>query len=403
MKEDMLKNFLLIGRVQNAISKASTLDEALQQSLRIIVEGCNADYAVVWMKNASKSDEIRPFYWLCPNDITSKAHMFGEGYIGRVCSDQQAIRLLEVAPDDAELNTDFTNLGICSMVCAPLLDGADTLGCVQILSSSQTFSEEEADACEILTMMASMSLSESDRLLGSIESKPVILKARGVTRSFQNGDTITKVLRGMNLDVYEGEFLAILGESGCGKTTFLNILGGMDQLDDGQLLYLDQDLSHASQDELTDYRRYNIGFIFQSYNLMPNLNAEQNLQLIAELVDDPMNSVEALDLVGLSERKKNYPSQLSGGQQQRVSIARALVKNPRIIFADEPTAALDFETSIEVLRVLEEVVNTGTTLVMVTHNEEITRMAHRVVRMRHGRIHEVVVNRHPAQASDLEW
>jgi len=136
---------------------------------------------------------------------------------------------------------------------------------------------------------------------------------------------------------------------------------------------------------------------------MPNLTALQNLKLIAELVDEPMDADEALDVVGLSERKKNYPSQMSGGQQQRVSIARALVKNPKIILADEPTAALDYTTSIEVLQVMEKIIEAGTTMVMVTHNEEITRMADRVVRMRDGRMHEVTVNRHRARAVDLVW
>ena len=136
---------------------------------------------------------------------------------------------------------------------------------------------------------------------------------------------------------------------------------------------------------------------------MPNLTALQNLKLIAELVEDPMDSDEALEIVGLEERKKNYPSQMSGGQQQRVSIARALVKNPKVILADEPTAALDYATSIEVLQVMEEIIKKGTTMVMVTHNEEITRMANRVVRMRDGRMHEVTINRHPAHATDLVW
>ena len=177
----------------------------------------------------------------------------------------------------------------------------------------------------------------------------------------------------------------------------------MDSATSGTFTYLGRDLSGASQDELTEFRRANIGFIFQSYNLMPNLTAVQNLDLIGELVDEPMDADEALEIVKLSDRKRSYPSQLSGGQQQRVSIARALVKNPKVILADEPTAALDYATSIEVLQDLEEDVRGGTTMVMVTHHEEITRMADRVVRMRDGRMHEVTVNRHPAHATDLVW
>ncbi|MBR4807393.1 MAG: ATP-binding cassette domain-containing protein, partial [Lachnospiraceae bacterium] len=150
-------------------------------------------------------------------------------------------------------------------------------------------------------------------------------------------------------------------------------------------------------------RRDNIGFVFQSYNLMPNLTAKQNLDLIAELVDDPMDPMEALDLVKMRDRKDNYPSQLSGGQQQRISIARALIKRPRLIMADEPTAALDYTTSIEVLQAFEKVVESGTTLIMVTHNEEITRMSHRVIRFRDGRLYEVTVNHNPVNATDLVW
>ena len=164
-----------------------------------------------------------------------------------------------------------------------------------------------------------------------------------------------------------------------------------------------ENLTSTTRDELTEIPRGNCFLIFQPFKIMPNLTALQNLKLIAELVKDPMDADEALDVVGLSERKKSYPSQLSGGQQQRVSIARALVKNPKIILADEPTAALDYATSIEVLQVMEEVVKGGTTMVMVTHNEEITRMADRVVRMRDGRMHEVTINRHPAHATDLVW
>jgi ABC-type lipoprotein export system ATPase subunit len=229
------------------------------------------------------------------------------------------------------------------------------------------------------------------------------MSLRNIKREFQNGDIVTKVLKGVNLDVYEGEFLVLLGESGCGKSTLLNIIGGMDSATSGSFSYLGQDYTNATQSQLTEYRRDNIGFIFQSYNLMPNLTALQNLNLIGELVDDPISADKALEIVGLADRKRNYPSQMSGGQQQRVSIARALVKNPKIILADEPTAALDYDTSIEVLQVMERVVKQGTTLVMVTHNEEITRMADRVVRMRGGRTHEVTINRHPAHATDLVW
>ena len=177
----------------------------------------------------------------------------------------------------------------------------------------------------------------------------------------------------------------------------------MDQLTTGTFLFDGKDYSKADEKTLTEYRRHSVGFIFQAYNLMPALTAEENLDFIGELCENPMDAAEALERVGLAQRKDNYPAQMSGGQQQRVSIARALVKKPRIILADEPTAALDYETSIEVLSVLEEVIHSGTTLLMVTHNEEIAKMANRVIRMKGGVVAEVIVNRHPASARELVW
>ena len=229
------------------------------------------------------------------------------------------------------------------------------------------------------------------------------LEISNLHKSYGEGESRQEVLKGLNISVSKGEFCVLLGPSGSGKSTLLNIIGGMDKATSGEFRCFGQDFSNADRDMLTEYRRHNIGFIFQSYNLMPNLNAYQNLALIAELVDDPLPIEDALESVGMAEKARSYPSRLSGGQQQRICIARALVKRPKLILADEPTAALDFTTSIEVLTALEKVVAGGTTMIMVTHNEEIARMANRVVRLRGGLLHEVTVNRHPAKAADLVW
>ncbi len=198
--------------------------------------------------------------------------------------------------------------------------------------------------------------------------------------------------------------MVILGESGSGKSTLLNILGGMTQLTSGHFEIDGRDLSSPSEHELTAFRRSDIGFIFQAYNLMPNLTARENIQIISELSPHPMDPDQALELVGLSARADHLPSALSGGQQQRVAIARAIAKSPRLILADEPTAALDYETSIEVLTVLQDVVrNQKTTLVIVTHNHEIAKMANRVVYLRDGRVSGIRVNLSPLQASQLVW
>ena len=406
IKDNMMKYFRVIGQLQSTVAKADTLDEALHEGLKIILDTLNADCAVIWYQDKEGDQMLHPYYWIAPEDFTSKKHAPGQGTVGRVYASGNAERIFSYQKNiDPETDRDFERINVASMICVPFSNKYEDIGCIQFINEEGTasFTEEEADICEILAMMIAIGIEENEKLQSPWQEGKVLLSARDITRSFKNGDVVTQVLKGVNLDVYEGEFLAVLGESGCGKSTFLNIIGGMDQADSGTFVYMGRDLSNASQAELTEYRRSNIGFIFQSYNLMPNLNAKQNLDLIGELVDDPMDSEEALDMVGLSERKTNYPSQLSGGQQQRISIARALVKRPRLIFADEPTAALDYSTSIEVLEVMEKIVQNGTTLVMVTHNEEITRMADRVVRMRNGKTYEITVNRHPAKATDLVW
>ena len=406
MENSALLIYKAIGAVQNIISNATTLDEALQESLKAIVSHSGSQGGAIWYADKSDGNRLRPFYWIGPVDLTRRSHVPGDGSVGRVFESQKAERIFDFNPlEDVETAIDFAGMPVSSMVCVPFSNNVEDLGVIQFVNgpNSEPFNDEIADVMEIMAMMAAIAIAENEALAEPWQPGEIVMELRDITREFQNGDIITKVLKGVNLDVYEGEFLVLLGESGCGKSTLLNIIGGMDSATSGTFTYLDQDLSNATQDELTEFRRDNVGFIFQSYNLMPNLTALQNLKLIAELVENPMDSDTALEVVGLEERKKNYPSQMSGGQQQRVSIARALVKNPKIILADEPTAALDYATSIEVLQVMEEVVKRGTTLVMVTHNEEITRMADRVVRMRDGRMHEVTINRRPAHATDLVW
>lgn len=406
MDNTALQIYKAIGVIQGIIAQATSLDRALQDCLKTIVDQAGADGGAIWYADKNNGNRLRPYFWIGPVDLTSRSHVLGDGAVGRVFESQKTERIFKFdALQDIETAIDFKGMPVGSMVCVPFSSKTEDLGVIQFVNKSggALFNDDIADVMEIMAMMAAIALEENDALSEPKQLGEVVMELRDITREFQNGDVITQVLKGVNLDVYEGEFLVLLGESGCGKSTLLNIIGGMDSATSGTFHYLGQDLSNATQHELTEFRRDNIGFIFQGYNLMPNLTSLQNLKLIAELVDNPMDSDEALELVGLADRKNNYPSQMSGGQQQRVSIARALVKNPKIILADEPTAALDYETSIEVLQAMEEIIAKGTTMVMVTHNEEITRMADRVVRMRDGRMHEVVINRHRAHAKDLVW
>ncbi len=382
MDKSALQYFKTIGKITSAIQKESTVDGALKAGIKIILDDIDVDYAIIWYVD-EKDNRLHPYYWICPEDLTSKSFALGEGIVGKTFESGLAV----VEKDK---------------VCTPFSIGNLNLGCVELIKKSGDLTDDEGEICQLLTLLMATQITENIPM-EDWQDRPVIMSVRNVKKEFVNGDIITKVLKGINFDVFEGEFLCFLGESGCGKSTILNIIGGMDKATEGTFSFMGDDFSNATEDELTKYRRDNIGFIFQSYNLMPNLTAKQNLELIGELVEDPMDSMEALKLVGLEDRANNYPSQLSGGQQQRISIARALIKKPKVIMADEPTAALDYATSIEVLETLEDVIASGTTLIMVTHNEEITRMANRVIRFRNGQVYEVTINNNPAKAKDLVW
>lgn len=232
----------------------------------------------------------------------------------------------------------------------------------------------------------------------------VIFHAHGVTKIYQMGEVQVHALRGVDLDLYRGEFSVLLGASGSGKSTLLNILGGLDTTTEGQVLYENQDLTRASEAELTQYRRYHVGFVFQFYNLIPSLTAKENVAVVTEIARNPMQPEEALQLVGLGERLNHFPAQLSGGEQQRVAIARAIAKNPSVLLCDEPTGALDSQTGIVVLEALQRVnKELGTTTAVITHNAGIAQMADRVIRLSDGRIEEIQVNTHKVEPSQLSW
>jgi putative ABC transport system ATP-binding protein len=218
------------------------------------------------------------------------------------------------------------------------------------------------------------------------------------------GEVAVKVLREVNLAIYDGEFLAIVGPSGSGKSTILNIVGGLDQPTTGRVLYDGRDITKISRRELTRYRREEIGFVFQFYNLVPNLTARENVMIAAEMSEAPLDVDEVLTLVGLTERVEHFPSQLSGGEQQRVAIARAIAKNPRLLLCDEPTGALDFETGKAMLRLLVDLNrNLRKTVVVITHNSALAEVADRVVHLRSGQVTEVGVNAHPREPEEITW
>ncbi|HOO12277.1 MAG TPA: ABC transporter ATP-binding protein [Bacillota bacterium] len=234
--------------------------------------------------------------------------------------------------------------------------------------------------------------------------KKVLISTRDLSRIYHMGEVSVEALRDATLDIYEGEFVVILGPSGSGKSTLLNIIGGMDTPTYGKVFFRGKELGDLDDNGLTRYRRENIGFIFQFYNLLPNLTARENVELVTDMSSDPLDVMEVLDKVGLKERADHFPSQLSGGEQQRVAVARAVAKNPEVLLCDEPTGALDNITGRVVLKVLKEINRSlGKTVLVITHNAAIAEMADRVLYLSNGRIVNIRTIENPVDPERIEW
>jgi putative ABC transport system ATP-binding protein len=227
---------------------------------------------------------------------------------------------------------------------------------------------------------------------------------QNVKKIYKSGEVEIPALSGVSFSIEKGEFCVIVGASGAGKTTILNILGGMDTLTSGRVLIDGDDISAYNKKQLTTYRRYDVGFVFQFYNLVQNLTALENVELAVQICKDPLPPADVLTEVGLAERMKNFPSQLSGGEQQRVAIARALAKNPKLLLCDEPTGALDYNTGKQVLQILQDTCRrTGTTVIVITHNSALTAMADRIITVKSGRIEKEYLNPNRVDIADIEW
>ena len=225
-----------------------------------------------------------------------------------------------------------------------------------------------------------------------------------VGKTYHMGEVQINALHDASFKVEKGELVVIVGPSGAGKTTLLNILGGMDTLTKGKVVLDGQEISALNKKQLTNYRRNDVGFVFQFYNLVGNLTALENVELANQICKNPLNATEVLKEVGLEERMKNFPSQLSGGEQQRVAIARALAKNPKLLLCDEPTGALDYQTGKAILKLLQDTGRrTGMTVIIITHNSALTAMADRVIRVKNGTVSSVTVNEHPQDVAEIEW
>ncbi len=227
---------------------------------------------------------------------------------------------------------------------------------------------------------------------------------KDVCKYYTMGDNIIKAADHVDFKIEKGEFCVIVGPSGAGKTTVLNMLGGMDKVTKGQIVVDGAEVSSFNERQLTDYRRYDVGFVFQFYNLIQNLTAVENVEIASEICKDPLDAAETLGEVGLTARMKNFPAQLSGGEQQRVSIARAIAKNPKLLLCDEPTGALDYETGKSILKLLHDVCRKEKkTVIVITHNSALTQMADRVIHIKNGQVSSMETNASPADVSLIEW
>ena len=230
------------------------------------------------------------------------------------------------------------------------------------------------------------------------------VKLENVTKIYRMGEIEIRAADGIDFEIMKGEFVVIVGPSGAGKTTVLNVLGGMDTVTGGSIWVDGKDISKYSSTELTGYRRDDIGFVFQFYNLISNLTALENVELALQICRDPLSASSVLNDVGLGDRMRNFPAQLSGGEQQRVSIARALAKNPKLLLCDEPTGALDYNTGKAILKLLQDMCRErGMTVIVITHNSAIAPMADRVIKIKNGKVSEVTVNEHPVSVETIEW
>ena len=227
---------------------------------------------------------------------------------------------------------------------------------------------------------------------------------QNVGKVYKTGQVEINALHDTSFEIEKGELVVIVGPSGAGKTTLLNILGGMDTLTSGKVMLDGQEISALNRKQLTNYRRHDVGFVFQFYNLIGNLTALENVELANQICKDPLEAEKVLEDVGLAERMKNFPSQLSGGEQQRVAIARALAKNPKLLLCDEPTGALDYQTGKAILQLLQDTGRrTGMTVVIITHNSALTDMADRVIKVKNGTVSSVKLNEHPQDIQEIEW
>lgn len=270
--------------------------------------------------------------------------------------------------------------------------------------SDENYDTNEVDMSEAIKNFDNAAPSDEVSISDVSRSGHAFIEFNDVRKTYKMGETEIHALDGVNFSINQGEFVIIAGASGAGKSTILNILGGMDTLTSGEIWVDGNEVSKYDNKHLILYRRYDVGFVFQFYNLVQNLTAKENVELATQVSKNPLDIMETIDAVGLNERANNFPSQLSGGEQQRVAIARALAKNPKLLLCDEPTGALDYNTGKAILKLLQDTArSTGMTVIIITHNLALTDIGDKVIKVKNGRIESISLNDNPKSIEDVEW
>ena len=405
--ERQVQSAQVLWEATQALQEAEDLEGALAASLETLIHTLGCEAGSIWLLDRT-SDRLFPSFNHGPVDISGITIANGQGIAGSVVKEGSSVIVEDTAADPRFSRSvdDESGFVTRSMICVPLKNAYETIGCIQVINrlDGSHYTTDDLYLCEQLAALATIAIDERGLVPLAGPERRVLVRLHDAVKEFATPVGPRRVLKGINLDIYEGELMVVLGESGCGKTTLLNVIGGMDELTEGTLTVDGRDFTRPTPAQLTAYRRDWIGYVFQAYHLMPNLSALENIEFVTEICANSLPATEVLARVGLADQAMSLPAQLSGGQQQRVCIARALAKNPRLILADEPTAALDVATSLDVLAIMEDIVRERhKTVVLITHNPEIAKMADRVVRLREGRVSSIRVNRHPRHARELSW